>query len=279
MRCSAETLREAFARDGSNAVMTESSPPTIPNAINAHSTSLAARMANVFAAPGEVFDEVKSAPASVANWLVPAVLLALVGIVYAFVLFSQPSIQQQIREQQEQAIEQMVKDGKRTQAEADQALAAIEKFSGPTMMKVYGSFAAVIGSFIKILWWGFVVWMLARWLFKVRVPYMKAVEVAGLAAMISVLGAVVSLFLAVTMGNMFATPSLALLVDDFSPTNKTHLLLGAVNFFNLWLVGVLASGLARLGGVSFGKAALILFGFWTALELVFIFSGVGRMAL
>jgi hypothetical protein len=97
--------------------------------------------------------------------------------------------------------------------------------------------------------------------------------------MISVLGAIVSLLLAVTMGNMFATPSLALLVDEFSPTNKTHLLLGAVNFFNLWLVGVLAAGLARLGGVSFGKAALILFGFWTALELVFIFSGVGRMAL
>ena len=259
--------------------MTESSPPTVPNAIQVHSTSLAARMANVFAAPGEVFDEVKNAPPSVANWLVPAVLLALVGIVYASVLFSQPSIQQQIREQQEQAIEQMVKDGKMTQAQADQALAAMEKFSGPTMMKVYGSFGAVIGSLIKILWWGFVVWILARWLFKVRVPYMKAVEVAGLAAMISVLGAIVSLLLAVTMGNMFATPSLALLVDDFSPTNKKHLLLGAVNFFNLWLVGVLAAGLARLGGVSFGKAALILFGFWTALELVFIFSGVGRMAL
>src|SRR5260221_4903649 len=133
--------------------MTESSPPTLPNAINAQSTSLIGRMANVFATPGEVFDEVKNAPPSVANWLVPAVLLALVGIVYSLVLFSQPSIQQQMREQQEQAIEKRVKDGKMTQAQADQALAALEKFSGPAMMKVFGSFGAVIGSFIKILWW------------------------------------------------------------------------------------------------------------------------------
>jgi len=100
-----------------------------------------------------------------------------------------------------------------------------------------------------------------------------------LAAMISVLGAIVSLLLAVTMGNIFATPSLALLVDEFSATNKTHLLLGAVNFFNLWLVGVLAAGLSRLGGISFGKAALSLFGFWAILELAFIFSGTGQMAL
>ena len=258
--------------------MTESSPPIVPNATNAHSTSLAARMANVFATPGEVFDEVKNAPPSVANWLVPAVLLALVGILYSLVLFSQPSIQQQIREQQEQAIEKQVKDGKITQAQADQAQAALEKFSGPAMMKVFGSFGAVIGSFVKILWWGLVIWALARWFLKARFPYLRAVEVAGLAAMISVLGALVSLLLAVTMGNMFATPSLALLVDEFSATNKIHLLLGAVNFFNLWLVAVLAVGLARLSGVSFGKAALILFGFWTALELALIFAGAGQMA-
>jgi hypothetical protein len=166
-----------------------------------------------------------------------------------------------------------------TQEQADQALVAMEKFSGPAMMKVFGSFGAVIGSFVKILWWGFVIWVLARWLFKARFPYLRAVEVAGLAAMISVLGAIVSLLLTVTMGSIYATPSLALLVDEFSPTNKTHLLLGAANFFNLWLVGVFAAGLSRLCGVSFGKAALVLFGFWTALQLAFIFAGAGQMAL
>ncbi|MEO8429518.1 MAG: YIP1 family protein, partial [Verrucomicrobiota bacterium] len=156
---------------------------------------------------------------------------------------------------------------------------AMEKFTGPGMMKVFGSVGAIIGSFVKIFWWGFVIWALARWLFKVEFPYMRAVEAAGLAAMFGVLGAIVSLLLAVTMGSMFATPSLALLVDEFSPANKTHLLLGAVNFFNLWLVGVLAFGLSRLSGISFGKAALVLFCFWTALELAFIFAGAGQMAL
>jgi hypothetical protein len=50
--------------------------------------SLGARLTNVFIGPWEVFEEVKQGPPSLANWLVPALLLCLVGVVSAFVIFS-----------------------------------------------------------------------------------------------------------------------------------------------------------------------------------------------
>src|SRR4051794_23162254 len=91
-------------------------------------TSITARLLNVFAVPAEVFEEVRTSLFSVSNWVLPLILSALVGAVSAFVIFSQPAILQQIREQQAKGIDQKIKEGKVTQAQADQYTAMIEKF-------------------------------------------------------------------------------------------------------------------------------------------------------
>ena len=101
--------------------------------------SLPARLLNVFAVPGEVFTEVKSTQSLTSNWLVPAICSAVIGVIASFIIFSQPAVIQQLREQQTKVMEQQVKAGKMTQAQADQAQAIIEKFTGPTTMKIIGS--------------------------------------------------------------------------------------------------------------------------------------------
>jgi hypothetical protein len=246
-------------------------PPTAP------ATSLAARLLNVFAAPGEVFEEVKASSASVANWLAPTLIGAVIGTVGAFIIFSQPAIVQKIHEQQEQMFEQQVKAGKMSQADADRALAMAEKFSGPTVLKILGVLGAVVGSFVRLLWWGLVVWLLGRWFLKAQFGYVKALEVAGLSSMIAVLGGIVTLLLIVNFGKLTSSPSLALAISDFDVKNKAHLLAGAVNVFNFWLVGVMASGLARLAGVPFLRAATVVLGYWLVTELLVIFTGLRAM--
>lgn len=234
---------------------------------------------NVFAIPGDVFEEVRATHGTATNWLVPALIGSIVGILVAVVMFSQPAIRQQLREKQEQALEQQVKDGKLTRQQADQAIAVIEKFTGPTMMAIFGSVGAVVAGFARLFWWGLVLWLLGRWFLKARFGYMKAVEVAGLASMITVLGMIVSMLLIVNLGKMFSTPSLALAVSDFDEKNKSHLLLGAVNVFNFWLIGVLGAGLARLAGVPFLRAVFVVLGYWIVVSLLLIFVGMGTMAL
>ncbi|MDE3067521.1 MAG: YIP1 family protein [Verrucomicrobiota bacterium] len=225
---------------------------------------------NIFVTPGEVFEEVKGRPPVTANWLAPALILALVGVISALVVYSQPGVIQAIHEQQTRAFDQQVSAGKMTREQADQAMAAAEKFSGPGMLKVLVSFGAVFGSFIRVFWWAFILWLLGIVFLKARLNYLKVLEVAGLALMIGALGAVVTMLLTVILGRP-AAPSLALLIGQFDPKNKLHLLLGVANLFTFWLLGVLACGLARLSGAAFARSLAVVGGCWLAWQLFLVF--------
>ena len=120
----------------------------------------------------------------------------------------------------------------------------------------------VLAGVLIPVWWGLLVWLVGTKAFKVQFPFMKAIEVAGLANMINVLGAVVKSLLILVTGNAFATPSLALLVKEFDPQNPVHGALSVVNVMTLWFLSVVAIGLARLSSASFGKAAAWVFGIW-----------------
>ena len=109
---------------------------------------------------------------------------------------------------------------------------------------------------------------------------MKAVEVVGLANMVSVLDVIVRTLLIVGLGNLYAAPSLMLLVKEFDPQNTVHSLLALVNVMTFWLLAVRAMGLARLTGVSFIKAALWVFGIWAAYTALLIgLASVAKVAL
>jgi len=147
-------------------------PPPLPP-----STSLGARLLNVFATPGEVFAEVVATPVSVRNWLVPTLIACVVAMISVLILFSQPVIQQKLREQQQAAMDKNVAASKMTQAQADEAMRMIEKFSGPTMMKIFGGMGALVWSFAGVFLWAFGLWLLGAKYFKVHIDFMKAVEV------------------------------------------------------------------------------------------------------
>ncbi len=228
--------------------------------------SLAARLLNVFATPGDVFEELKAAPHAAANWLVPALIACAVGLASTWIVLNQPAIQQEIREKQDRAIEQRlekaVKAGKMTREQADQQRAAAAQFMGPAVMMVSGSVGAIVYGFGRVFLWGLVLWLLGRWWLRVPVPFMKNVEVAGLAGMIGVLGAVVGLLLKVNFSNPTSSPSLALAVGEFDPKNPLHLVLAALDLFDVWQIWVMALGLARLGSVPFARAGFPVFAFW-----------------
>jgi hypothetical protein len=76
---------------------------------------------------------------------------------------------------------------------------------------------------------------------------------------------IVKTLLIVGLGNLFASPSLALFVKEFDPQNNAHSVLALVNVMTFWLLAVRSIGLARLSGASFGKAAVWVFGIWAAL--------------
>jgi hypothetical protein len=260
----------------------ESTPP-IPKSQSveppAPAMSLVGKLMNVFAAPGDVFDEIKAAPPRTANWLVPTLIIAMISVISVCITFAQPAIQQTIHEQQVKALDQRVQQGKMTQAQEDQALQVMDRYMGPTLLAAVGSVGVVISSFVSVFWWALLLWLFGRWFLKAQFDYLKALEVAGLASVILVLSLVIGTLLAVVLGRLYAGPSLALLVSDLDLTKRGHLLLGAANVVYFWHTGVLALGLAKLSAAPAVKATVIVFGYWILAELLLIAVGWGQWTL
>ena len=245
--------------------MNESTPTPPPEISTPAPMSLGARLTNVFVSPGEVFDAVKVGKPDNANWLAPLGLACVLGVIFTLVVFSQDTIVRSLQETQEKQIQKKIDAGKMTKEQGQQALEAIEKFAGPAMIKITGSIGAVVFNFIMLFFVALVLWLMGKWLFKARFSYMQAVEVSGLATMISVVGGIVTMLLIVAMGNLMATPGPALFIRELSDTNTLHQALSAINVATLWYIAVLAIGLARLSGASVAKAALWLYGLWAVL--------------
>ena len=244
----------------------DQTPPTIdapPPVPQSPSTSLGSRLVNVFAAPGEVFDEVRTSPVSAANWVLPTILLAIVAMLSALIINSQPAIKRQKVAMQEAMFQKMVDSGKMSKEAADKQVAAAE--SGGAVKSVIEAAFAPVGIVIALFWSALIVW-LGGLILGTRFGYMKAVEIVGLASMIALLGAVVKTLLIMVTGNMFAGPTPGLLVKDFNPMSNTlHGILSVCDVIWFWALGVQAYGLAKVGGISFGKAAVWVGGVWLVL--------------
>ena len=241
--------------------------------------SLGGRLLNVFAAPGDVFEEVRTAKDSTANWLVPALILILVSWAAAVVIFSQDPIKHQLTEITDRAVQKQVDSGHLTEQQAEQARLAGAKWASIGSKIGAGIMPVLVGLATPFLW-GLIVWLVGAKVLKGGFPYMKAVEVVGLGNMIIVLDSIIRTLLIVGLGNIYAAPGLMLLVKDFDPQNTVHGLLGILNVTTFWVLAVRAVGLARLSGASFAKAAAWVFGIWAAYTGFFIGLGLlGKMFL
>jgi hypothetical protein len=244
-------------------------PELQPEAPPPPTFSLSGRLFNVFATPGDVFQEVKTARVSAANWLAPALILIVVSWVSSWLIFSQDSIKHQLSEITDQAIQKQIEKSHMSEQQAEQSRAIGEKWAG-IMAKVAAVLVPVFGGFVTPFFWGLILWLVGAKVFKGDFPFMKAVEVVGLVNMVSVLDVIVRTLLIIGLGNLYAAPGLVLLVKDFDPQNTVHGLLTLVNVTTFWVLALRAIGLARLSSVSFTKAALWVFGIWAAYTGFFI---------
>lgn len=249
-----------------------SEPPPPP------STSLMARLLNVFAMPGRVFEEVKAARRPhLLNWMLPFVLCALMGAMAAQLRLAEPAIQKQFKQilqTQVKSLDQSVASGKISRAEADKVLPLYEKLS---LVVVTGAFAMAGG--LRIFWWAFLLWLLGRLILKTRFSYSKSLEIAGLAFLISVLGDMVSLALAVDTTQLFSAAKPTLALVDLEALQNSRVLMGVINVFTFWFVGVMSAGLARLAGVPFFRAAWLVCACWMLQASLLFLLGLGQLAM
>jgi hypothetical protein len=232
-------------------------------------------MANIVAAPGDVFAEVKANPPSTSNWLVPALVFAVVGIVCGLLIMSQDWAQQQVRDLVDRSIDEQIKRVgiKPEQAEAQRELG---RKIGEISAKVGTVVGPVFGGLATPFWWALFLWVLGNKVLRATVPYLRAVEVAGLAMTIAILETVVRTLLVFVVGRLTASPTPALLLNEFDLGNRMHGALAAANPFSLWMLAVLAGGLSRLAGTTFARAMTWLFGLWALWKVLVVGLGLTK---
>jgi hypothetical protein len=241
---------------------------------------LFARLLNVFAIPGHVFEEVRVSRHSVGNWVIPTLLCCVVLAVSGYVVLSTPTMQKNVaglRERQATTLGEAVKAGKITQAEVDQSLKIMDGLMQPAVLKSIAAGGGFVWGVVRLFWWSFVLWLLARTFLRCPIPYHKAVEVAGLVSMIALLSTVVMLVLTVNIGESFGGQRFALSVTDITSPDHQTLASVALNVVNFWVVIVLGIGLGRLTQAPWFRATFLVVAYWLLSDLLLLLLGAGAM--
>ena len=231
--------------------------------------SLMARLMNIFAAPGEVFDDIKNSPANVSNWFVPMLLLLVISWTGTGIILSQEAFRHQISELADKSVEKQIEKFHMTEQQAE-----MQRKGAQIGWKINAVAGPAIVACVTPFCWGFFIWLVGRAAFKAKnLRYMKAVEVVGLASAISILEVVLKTLLILVTGNILASTSLAVFLKEFNPQNPIHGLLTIVNVMTFWVLAVRAIGLARVASASIGWAIAWVFGIW--LSYTALFWGIG----
>jgi hypothetical protein len=237
--------------------------------------SFSDKLVGVFTSPSALYDNVRQTPPTSSNWVVPTLILVVVGVIMAYLVVSNPVLSDQMKrmasEQMEKGLQKQLAAGKITQEQANQARDQMSGM-GQTGALIFKYVGAVVGPFVVLFLASLVYWLLGKGVMKATAPYMKVVEVVGLTFLITSIESVVTTVLAIGMNSIFASPSLALLVSDFSIENKMHLLAAAMNVFTFWSLAVTGIGLAQLFQKDTAKVLVLVFALWLIWTLFTVFG-------
>jgi hypothetical protein len=231
-----------------------------------------ARLIGVFSSPGEVFADIRGRDVVGSTWIGALLIVVLVGTIATGMMLSDPAVQQQIRALGDARLDQMVVEGKLT-VEGRKAAGDARDRLGPSVQTIGGTVSAAVVGAGWIFFLALAIKLLAWFGFNRRVAYMKAVEVAGVAGMITALDSVVHMLLVLIRGSLYAAPGLNLLIADFDPENSVHQFLATVNIMSLWYLAVLAVAVATLCESGFWKSAAWVFGLWFGVRVLPGFPG------
>jgi hypothetical protein len=243
-------------------------PPPPPEDAPSEPSSVTDSLTNIIISPGEVFEEIKPAPVRASNWVVPLILSCIATVVYICIAFSQPGILRAMQEQRQYAMQKKVAAGKLTQAQADQATAVTERFVTPTILKIFGAGAAILGSVGGLFLMALGIWLALKRGVGTRLDYMKVVEICGLALVIDVLQKILRTWLVMWKENFLATASPTLFLANPSTTNRADVFLSMIDVVDFWWLAVLSLGVSKVASIRYRTAAFITLGLWYGFRIV-----------
>ena len=237
------------------------------------SMSFSEKLTNIFASPGELFENVRMTDKATSNWLVPWLVFVVVAIVMGQLIVHNASLADQLGATIKKGFDKQVQEGKMPAERADQIYEQYAK-PGSTMFTISQVGGTVIVSLAALFALALLYWLIGKTAMKATSSYMKVVEVIGLVFFIAALEQIVTTLMMIAMDSIHATPSLGIFVSNFDMENKAHLALAKINVFTFWNLSVVGVGLSKLFQRDFPKVLVLVFAVWILWSLITIFSGI-----
>ena len=236
------------------------------------------KLAGFFLSPGKVFDNIANSGLTTSTWLVPWILSVLMSIFTGQLILGNPSLsgqlQETLRKQFDELMHESIVKGDATQQEADEQFALFGTPGSPLFMLVSVG-GAVFGSLATLFAVSFFCLLLGRSAMNAAAPYMKVVEVIGLAFLIDFVERIVTTGLMFLTDSILASPSLALfLLPDIDLESKVHVAMSKLNAFTFWKIGIVSLGLAQLFRRDFPKVLVLIVALWILWSFFSLFTGL-----
>lgn len=237
-------------------------------------------MAGIFTEPGATFSLVKQS-AKKNYWLVPLLILMIVGILSSFLVLRDEELSSQVREKQKTAMKEQfdkaVKEGSMTREEADKKMEQSQKFVGGSMMIIFGAvgtfFVTLIFFFLRsLVYWG------SLKILKGQVSFREVMNVVGLSGLITSIQLIVDTVLAIFTGRLMANIGPVLLINEETFGSSMLRFIANIDLLNFWYLVILGIGLAKVSGLDSKKTIPLAIGLWLVWVLLTSFGPLSMLS-
>lgn len=222
--------------------------------------SLLERLAGVVTSPAAVYNDVATTPRTPSNWIAPWILLVIATAVLTQMLIQNADFANQLTGVMREQVDVLVNDGIVQREEADRQLALLQP--GMPLFTVLSIAGPAFWGLGLVFALSLLYWLLGRSAMQAHAPFMKVVEVVGLASVISVLELCASTGLVLATGTLAVTPTAAALFPSVAHDSVLYTLLLKLNPFSGWLVIVTSIGLAQLFRRDIPKVIVLILSLW-----------------
>lgn len=232
--------------------------------------SISDKFVGILTEPSTVFANLREAGARKSDWMVPILVFILILSAATALTMTNPTFSDQMRQQQEERMQDQVKQGKMTQEQAEMAADQMEQFKGIGM--IFG----IIGIFITVPLFFFLIvlvyWALMKYVFHGVITFALVTSIAGLTMYFSAADQIIRivLMLAFSDMNVSFSPALAMIGQHKEMTYKLLTQLNPITIYSTYLSGV---GLSIVSGLDRSKGLIIAFSLWALMIILSISIG------
>lgn len=238
----------------------------------AKSMSFPGRVAAVFYRPSRAFESLAVSGVKFVDWFAPLALMIIIGCASSYIQLATPNLRTQIIQQRDARIDKAVEQGKISAGDGTREREMVEEniSSGSISAVVVRIFAVAVVLLVTFFIMSLIWYLIGKLGFNSRIDYAQAMAINGLSNWITSLGMVIAIAVSIIASRIDGGVQVGMLVK-MDPQNTTYALLSNINFFTLWSLAVVATGIGFFTGKKWARPAVWVYGTW----IIWIFVSVG----